>query len=364
MEPEMRIPPGKIKSLIHDPAKSAAAIDLVYVNDAETPGILRVRHGKRFSYRFNDRPVRDRDELFRIKSLVIPPAWENVWICKLPNGHIQVTGIDARQRKQYKYHNLWNRLRNRTKFYHLWEFGQRLPQIRARVRHDLALPGLPPEKVLATVIGLMERTGMRVGNGEYERQNGSFGLSTLKNRHVNIDGNEMTFLFKGKKGIIQKISLKNKRLANIVKQCRDIPGKELFQYLDENGERHPIDSGMVNRYLQDIAGGPFTAKDFRTWNGSVQALCALRNLGEVPETETGLKKNLVAALDEVSAHLGNTRSVCKKYYVHPVLVDLYETRRLAGYREEDLPPQLHPDLHADERLLMFVLEKEGWAIVG
>ena len=362
MEPEIHMTPKKLKTLIHDPAKSAAAVQLVCVNDATTPGIVRLRRGKRFSYRFNDQPVRDRAELARIKSLVIPPAWENVWICKLPNGHIQVTGFDARRRKQYRYHSLWNYLRNQTKFYHLWEFGTRLPQIRERVRRDLSLPGLPPEKVLATVISLMESTGMRVGNNEYERLNGSFGLSTLKDRHVNITGSEITFLFKGKKGILQQVSVKNKRLAAIVKQCKDIPGKELFQYIDENGRPKSIDSGMVNRYLHHISEGPFTAKDFRTWNGSVQALVALRTLGELPDTETALKKNMVAALDEVSRHLDNTRSVCKKYYVHPVLLSLYENRTLPQYWTASFSPETHPGLTPDEQLFMHVLEKEGYSL--
>lgn len=361
MEPEIRIPKRKIKALIHDPVKSAAAMDLVYVNDAQTPGIIRLRRGQKFSYRFNDQPVRDRAELARIKSLVIPPAWENVWICKLPNGHIQVTGLDARQRKQYKYHTLWNYLRNQTKFFHLWEFGNKLPQIRERVKHDLALPGLPLEKVLATVVSLMECTSIRIGNGEYEKQNGSFGLSTLKNRHVHINGSEMKFLFKGKKGIQHEISVRNKRLANIVKQCRDIPGKELFQYIDEQGQQHSIDSGMVNRYLHEIGEGAFTAKDFRTWNGSVQALMALRELGELPDTETALKKNVLSALDQVSKTLGNTRTVCKKYYVHPVLLTLYETRNLPKYWAETCPTP-KTGLNPDEELLMHILDKEGYSM--
>lgn len=363
MEPEIKIPKRQIRQLIHDSEKSAAAVNLVYVSDTQ-PGIRRIRIGARFTYRYNNLTVRDKDELARIKSLVIPPAWENVWICKLPNGHIQVTGNDVRRRKQYRYHTLWNSLRNQTKFFHMFEFGLELPKIRCRAEQDLALPGMPAEKVLATVVSLMERTNIRIGSSGYEKLYGSFGLTTLKDRHVEIEGAEMKFLFKGKKGVTHRISIRSKRLAAIVKKSKEIPGKELFQYIDENGTRHGIDSGMVNRYLENICGKGFTAKDFRTWNGSVQALVSLRGLDCADESDAVRKKNIVAALDEVSRHLGNTRTVCKKYYVHPVILSLYESRGLEKYRQDGRKPENGPfaGLTDEERLLMDILEKEGYAV--
>ncbi|MCR6651057.1 MAG: hypothetical protein NVV73_05910 [Cellvibrionaceae bacterium] len=238
---------------------------------------------------FDGKKVRDRATLERIRKLVIPPAWTNVWICSEANGHLQATGTDAKGRKQYKYHSHWNALRNHTKFYRLLHFGKCVPQIRARLEHDLAKRGLPAEKVLAAVVCLMDLTSIRIGNSAYEKLYGSFGLTTLKDRHVDIQGDRMQFIFRGKKGIAHKVSIKNKRLARIVKSCRDIPGQELFQYYDQEGKRKSIDSGMVNAYLKEISGEDFTAKDFRTWAGSVQALTALGSIGAAT-TQTEIKK--------------------------------------------------------------------------
>jgi len=364
METEIKVSRRTIKNIIHDTKKSAKAVDLVYVNDS-SPGIMRVRWGKKFIYKYNGSTLNDKDELERIKALVIPPAWENVWICKLQNGHIQATGTDVKKRKQYKYHPVWNTLRNQTKFFHMWEFGQVLPKIRLQIEKDLALPGLPQEKVLATVLSLMERTNIRIGSNLYEKLYGSYGLTTLKDKHLKVNGTEMKFTFKGKKGVFHEISLKNKRLAKIVKQCQDIPGKELFQYYDENGDRKTIESGMVNHYIHNICGEGFSAKDFRTWNGTLQALLSLKELGCEETTSTAIKKNIVVALDEVSGHLGNTRTVCRKYYVHPVIITLYENQCLNKYfkqLDEIEETDNVSGLTTEEKLLMKILEEEGYSV--
>lgn len=338
--------------------EAAVAAHLLYVKDSD-PGISRIKKGKGFTYYFKNKPVTAAKEVERISKLVIPPAWMDVWICPVKNGHIQVTGLDVRKRKQYRYHELWNKLRNETKFHRLYEFGKILPQLRLQLEKDLAKKELTQQKVLATVISLMERTYIRIGSNEYEKSNGSYGLTTLKDKHVAISGDNMQFTFKGKKGVEHNISLKNKRLARMVKECRDIPGKELFQYYDEDGSRRPIDSGMVNNYIHEAAGSDYSAKDFRTWAGSVHALQAFRSLGEAV-TVTENKKNIVAALDEVSKKLGNTRTVCKKYYVHPVLLELYEQNNLSNYLKE-LDKLEKPDhssgLTAEEQVLMKILKQ-------
>ncbi|MES2681420.1 MAG: DNA topoisomerase IB [Bacteroidota bacterium] len=363
LSPDIRLSSRKIKSILHNTEKSAAAVNLLYVSDSE-PGIKRFKKGPKFIYKFRDKTLNNTETLLRIKKLVIPPAWENVWICPLENGHLQVTGSDARRRKQYKYHALWNHLRNHTKFYRLHAFGCVLPAIRQRLEKDLSLPGLPQEKVLALVVSLMQLTSIRIGSNLYEKLYGSFGLTTLKDRHVKIDGAQMQFTFRGKKGISHNISLKSKKLAALVKKCRDIPGKELFQYTDEKGIHKSVDSGMVNNYLKNICGEDFSAKDFRTWSGTVQALCAFKQIGEA-ETITETKKNIVAVLDVVAKHLGNTRSVCRKYYVHPALINLYEEKNLHRYfsgsvAEADLV--IGKGMAEEEKLLLKILENEGLII--
>ena len=356
---EIKISNKKIKSILHDAEKTAKAINLVYVQDTQL-GISRVKKGDAFVYLTGKKQVRNKDTLERIKKLVIPPAWEDVWICALDNGHLQATGIDVKKRKQYKYHSLWNALRNQTKFYCLHEFGKTIPAIRKQLAQDLALPGMPAEKVLATVVCLMERTSIRVGNSAYEKLYGSFGLTTLKNRHVKITADQIQFTFIGKKGIAHNIGIKNKRLAKIVKQCRDIPGKELFQYYDESGSHKSIDSGMVNGYLKAITGQHFTAKDFRTWAGTVQAIAEFNNVGP-GDTQTDIKNNIITVLDRVAEHLGNTRTVCKKYYVHPAIIELYENNKLSHYLDqlEDNKNKTEIDTHTpEEKLLIHILEKE------
>ncbi len=361
MEPTLeliqQLPRRRIRKILNDPHQTAEAIRLVYVCDGEQEGITRKRRGKVFSYYYQEKLLRSKEIIRRIKSLVIPPAWENVWICALENGHLQATGTDTRNRKQYRYHPLWNAFRNHTKFYRLLHFGEVLPRIRLQVEKDLSLPGMPQRKILAAVISIMQRTNIRVGNQAYEKLYGSFGLTTLKNKHVDITGTQVRFCFRGKKGVHHDIGLKNRKLARIIQQCKDMPGKELFQYYDEAGNRQPIDSGMVNDYIREISGEELTTKDFRTWAGTVHAFLAFREIG-IAENITGRKRNIVAALDRVALQLGNTRTVCKKYYVHPAIIQLYETNSMEKYfrqldaMEED---DGQAGLTAEEKVIMKIL---------
>jgi len=347
------VPKRKLKGLLQDTEKSAQVINLVYVSDKD-PGIGRSRRGKNFIYTKNGKRVTDKNDLLRITKLVIPPAWENTWICSLSNGHLQATGYDTKKRKQYKYHSLWSQFRNQTKFFQLLEFGKKLPAIRDRVAKDLAKPGLPLEKVLAALVVIMQETNIRVGNDIYEKLYGSFGLTTLKDKHVKINGNSVKFCFKGKKGIYHQVDLKSAKLARIIKQCRDIPGKELFQYYNENGDRSSIDSGMVNEYIKNICCDNFTAKDFRTWTGSVYALEAFIDFGSC-ETETEKKKNIVQAIDIVAKKLGNTRAVCKKYYIHPAIEELYLNGKLQAFLNIK-PSGIKDQFSEAEFILLKILE--------
>ncbi len=352
------IKPAKIKleQLFADAVKSAEVVNLIYVNDSE-PGITRKKVGDSFAYYLNKKKVADKDVLQRIRRLVIPPAWQNVWISPNPDGHLQVTGIDVKGRKQYKYHPDWSALRNQTKFSHLYQFGKALPSIRAQIAKDLARKELCCDKVLATVVSLMECTGVRIGNSMYEKLYGSYGLSTMKDGHVKIEGSNINFAFKGKKGVFHKLSLKSKKLAKIVRQCRDIPGKELFQYYDENGQRKSIDSGMVNAYIKRVANGNFTAKDFRTWAGSLHALKWFKSI-EPPTSLNDAKKKTVLMLDSVAKHLGNTRTVCKKYYVHPLIPEHFANNTLGKYlkKMDDTTCDTGAELTSAEQVLMKILQ--------
>ena len=353
----IRLAHKKHLKIHNDPEQAAKAVSLKYVNDA-IPGISRVKKGKGFAYISSGKPVKNKSEIERIRKLVLPPAWTKVWICPFEDGHLQATGIDALGRKQYKYHPLWQSLRNETKFHRMLEFGKALPAIRLQVEKDICSKELNERKVLATIVSLMERTSIRVGNESYEKLYGSYGLTTLKDSHVAIKGSEMKFCFKGKKGIYHEISLKSQRLAKIVQACRDIPGKELFQYFDEEHNKKSIDSGSVNNYIKEISGQDFTAKDFRTWAGSVAILQCFRSIGNA-STSNEIKKNVVAALDEVSKKLGNSRAICKKYYVHPELVRLYEENSLGKYLDElEKLEQCDnkTDLTNDEKVLMKILK--------
>ncbi len=288
------------------------------------PGLRRVRTGGGFGYRYPDgSKVTDEETLTRIRKLAIPPAYEDVWICPYPNGHLQAVGRDARGRRQYRYHPRWRETRDESKYGKMLLFGQMLPGIRARLQEDLGKPGLPREKVLAAIVRLLETTLMRVGNEEYAKANRSFGLTTLRNRHVKVEGgSRIRFDFRGKSGTEHHIDLQNRRLARIVRRCQDLPGQELFQYLDENGEPHAVDSGDVNEYLQAITGEEITAKDFRTWAATSLAALALRELEEF-DSQAKAKKNIVQAVEAVSRMLGNTPAICRKCYIHPAIFDGY-----------------------------------------
>jgi len=343
-----------LKKLAQDPVATAEAIHLVYVNSKDE-GIERAGAGKGFKYLFRNKTIKDKSTLNRIRSLVIPPAWKNVWICSIAEGHLQATGQDLMNRKQYRYHPLWNELRNKTKFYRLPELGKLLPVIRKQINADLILPGLPKEKVLAAVVSLMEKTGIRIGNEFYEKLYGSFGLTTLKDKHAEIKGNQLKFCFRGKKGVEHTVSLRSLKLAKIVQNCRDIPGKELFQYIDEEGNRHSIDSGMVNEYIRKLAGEDFTAKDLRTWCGTLAALTAISENGLA--TDGDPKKKVIAVLDKVAEELGNTRTVCKKYYVHPSLLELYENGKLdKWFSKKDNTTKTENGLSSVEKTLVNILE--------
>jgi DNA topoisomerase-1 len=297
---------------------------LVYVSDA-APGIRRLRRGEGFVYRAPDgRPLRSRRELTRIRALAIPPAYTQVWICPLPHGHLQATGRDARGRKQYRYHPAWREARDETKFDRLLEFGAALPRIRARVARDLAAPvgqRVLRDTVIAAIVRLLDTTLMRVGNDEYARINGSFGLTTLRNRHAQVEGSALRLRFRGKSGVLHEVALQDRRVARVVKRCQALPGQELFQYVDADGATHGLGSSDVNAYLRDAGGGEFSAKDFRTWHGSVHALQLWRALDPheaAHPTLAGIKRLLA----EVAARLGNTVAVCRKAYVHPRVLAL------------------------------------------
>jgi DNA topoisomerase I len=340
-----------------DPIEAAKQAGLRYVSD-DTPGIRRERQGDTFRYiDSKGHRIKDQAELQRFASLGIPPAWQDVWICPKPNGHIQATGRDAKGRKQYRYHPRWRATRDETKYGRVIAFGNALPQIRARVAHDLARRELSREKVLATVVRLLETTLIRVGNREYARSNKSYGLTTMRDKHVNVDDTKLTFNFRGKSGKQHTITLNDRRLARIVKRCRDLPGYELFQYIDEHGQQQTIGSSDVNDYLREITGQEFTAKDFRTWAGTVLAAMALRGLAP-HESATEAKHNIVQAIEHVSERLGNTPSICRKCYVHPAVLDAYLDGSLVEtlqQRAEDLQDS-QEHLDGDEAMVLEFLQ--------
>jgi DNA topoisomerase-1 len=352
----------KLEKIGRDPKTTAKAVGLRYVADS-TLGYTRKKAGTGWSYVDSDgKAVKDKDLINRFNRLVIPPAYTNVWISPYDNGHLQFTGTDAAGRKQYRYHADWNKIRNQSKYHRLQTFASHLPDIRKQVDKDLARHNLDHEKVVALVVRLMELTSIRVGNESYKKLYGSFGLTTLQDRHVKIDGSSLKFEFKGKKGVFHKVSLQSRKLAKLVKQCRDIPGKELFQFYNDEGKRCAIGSGDINTYLKDITGEDFTAKDFRTWAGSVSALYAFKEAGEF-ETITECKKKIVSVLDEVAINLGNTRTVCKKYYVHPTVIKSYEEGRLFNYiKELDEDKDVKAtELNVAEKALLELLDKEKLA---
>jgi DNA topoisomerase-1 len=341
------------------PAAAARGVGLRYVWDA-IAGITRRRAGRAFSYRGPDgRLIRDRVELARIKRLAIPPAWSDVWICPDGKGHLQATGRDARGRKQYRYHPDWRTIRDAAKFDRMLAFARALPRLRARVAEDQARRGLPREKVLATVVRLLEVTLIRVGNQEYARENRSYGLTTMRDRHVDFAGAELIFEYRGKGGRRHRTSLRDRRLARIVRSCQELPGQHLFQYVDAEGERQAVDSADVNAYLQEITGEPFTAKDFRTWAGTVLASLALGEF-ESFDTEAAAKRNVTRAIEQVAARLGNTAAVCRKSYIHPEIVACYLDGSLLGLLRGRVEQVLREDLaglRSEEAAVLALLQQ-------
>ncbi|MCC2633122.1 MAG: topB [Ramlibacter sp.] len=326
-----------------DPREAAESAGLVYVSD-EDRGIRRERKGDGFAYfKANGDAVQDDATLERIRKLAIPPAYEDVWICARANGHLQATGRDARGRKQYRYHPQFREVRESTKYEHMMEFARALPAIRARLAEHMALRGLPREKVLATVVHLLETTLIRVGNDDYARANKSYGLTTLRNPHVKVDGSELRFQFKGKSGKTWRLQVKDRRIAKIVRACQELPGQRLFQYRDEQGEVREVTSADVNAYLKEITGADVTAKDFRTWAGTVMAALALREFEDFDSKATQ-KKNLKAAIERVAARLGNTPTICRKCYVHPEVLNAYVEGNLLLEIKERVEEELREDL--------------------
>jgi DNA topoisomerase I len=344
-----------------DPAESSKQAGLRYVTDAK-PGFTRKKWGKTFRYFNTDgKQIKDEETLKRIRSLVIPPAWTDVWICPIANGHLQATGRDARKRKQSRYHPRWRTVRDETKYERMKLFGEALPVIREHVEQDLALPGLPREKVLATIVRLLETTFIRIGNEEYAKENHSYGLTTLHDRHVDVQGSTVHFKFRGKSGKLHKIDLNDKRLARIVKKCQDLPGYELFQYVDEEGNPHSVDAADVNEYLRAITNEPFTAKDFRTWAGTVLA-CALLREFNACDSQNQAKKNVVQAINAVAERLGNTPSVCRKCYVHPAVIESYMGGTMVKAFEEQIRREVANSKHAlrqEERDLLHLLQHKA-----
>ena len=340
-----------------DSAEAAEEAGLRYVND-ERPGYSRRAKGKDFEYLDAEgRPIRDEQRLLRIKRLAIPPAWTDVWICPSANGHIQATGRDARGRKQYRYHERWREVRDENKFDRLAQFAKALPKIRRRVTQDLKLRGLPRQKVLATIVRLLERTFIRIGNEEYARANKSFGLTTLKNHHVKVRGAQVLFRFRGKSGRQHEVDVTDRRVAKVIAKCQDLPGQDLFQYLEEGGEVRDVTSQDVNEYLRRMAGEEFTAKDFRTWGGTVLAAIALGKQEEF-QTNKQAKSNIKTAICAVAELLGNTPAVCRKCYIHPSIVEAYVKRtRIAGLNGAGKELE-EPNLRAAERAVLKFLHSQ------
>lgn len=351
-------PAGNLGSIVN-PQEAAEYAGLVYVNDNE-PGIRRLRHGK--SFRYVDprgKPMRDRDVLDRIRRLAIPPAYTDVWICAAAEGHIQATGRDAKGRKQYRYHARFREVRDCTKYEHMLEFAHALPAIRVKIDEHLALRGLPREKVLATIVRLLETTMIRVGNADYAKQNKSYGLTTLKDQHVAVDGAELRFNFKGKSGKQWRLNIRDRRIARVVKASQDLPGQHLFQYLDADGAQREVSSNDINAYLKEISGADVTAKDFRTWSGTVLAAIALSEYEKV-DSAAAAKRNVREAIEAVAARLGNTPTVCRKCYIHPEVFESYLSDALVLEARDEAAKTLRDDiaqLRPEEAVVLAFLHK-------
>lgn len=335
---------------------------LIFVNDSKA-GITRKRFkGKFHFYDANGNRIKDESEIKRIRSLAIPPAWTNVWICAQKNGHIQSTGRDAKLRKQYRYHPLWRVNRDEAKYQHMISFGKALPKIREAVNKALALPGLPQEKVLATIIYLLQLTMIRIGNDEYAKQNKSYGLTTLRNKHIQVDGSAVRFQFKGKSGVDHNITVSDRKLASLIKKIRDLPGQELFQYIDDEGKRQSVSSSEVNDYLRRITGENFTAKDFRTWYGTIEAATQLIQF-ENCTSETHAKQNVAEAIKIVAKKLGNTPTICRKCYVHPAVINAYLNGLLTAHLPALINKRSADFLKTEKNTISVVLSAEEEAIL-
>lgn len=337
-----------------DPSTTVRAASLRYVN-CRAVGISRRRSGRGFVYHLSGHRVVDVNVLERIRKLAIPPAWKNVWICADANGHLQATGMDVKGRRQYRYHAAWSGQRNKTKFDHILRFGACIADMRRSIDRDLRAPGMPLRKVLSTVVAVMDETHIRIGHDRYARENGSYGLSTLLDRHVRAEGGAVRFVFTGKKGIRHDIRIGSARLAKLVLRCKELPGQDLFQYVDESGAPHPIDSGMVNEHIGNMSDGAFSSKDLRTWRGTVHAVKALLRM-EPPQSEAEALRNINEALDDVAVALGNTRTVCRKYYIHPTVIELFRTGRLHALAHGT---RASAWLQREERILLRLLDARG-----
>lgn len=345
-----------------DPVMAARAAGLRYVTDAQ-PGIRRVSRGKGFAYYSpENQPIRDQETLSRIRSLVIPPAWKSVWICPHPAGHLQATGRDDRGRKQHRYHPRWREVRDATKYDRMIAFARILPRVRRQVTQLIQTPGLSRDKVLATIIRLLEVSLVRVGNEEYARHNKTYGLTTLQDRHAKVNGEKLQFFFKGKSGKWHDITVEDRRMAKIVKSCQDLPGQDLFQYLDDNQQRRDVTSDDVNQFISQIAGQEFTAKDFRTWAGTVLTAQTLYQMGPA-QTKVQLKSHIAQAIKLAAARLGNTVSVCRKCYVHPLVLDAYSHGELhlkvPSKKEPEPAPSNLDDLSEDEQAVLDFLQSRA-----
>lgn len=367
---EVERPRSRFKGPAKAPEAPPAAPDtpripgLRYVSD-ETPGLTRRRSGKGWSYRdAKGAPVRDKAVLARLRALAIPPAWTEVWICPHANGHIQATGRDAKGRKQYRYHAGWRAARDETKYRHILQFARLLPALRARVDQDMAARGLGREKVLATVVHLLDTTLIRVGNEDYAQANGSYGLTTLRDQHVDVRGESLRFAFRGKSGKEWRLSLRNRRVARVVRACQDLPGQDLFQYRDEEGALQSIDSADVNAYLREVTGEDITAKDFRTWAGTVLAAMALSEF-EAFDSQAAAKRNIRAAVERAAARLGNTPAICRQCYIHPEVLDSYLQGSLLVQVKQEVDAELRGDLSSlkpeEAAVLAFLHKKLGEA---
>ena len=358
MHPRAKNGNGNCAKLVAEAIDAAEGAGLRYVSD-DRPGYTRKAKGDGFDY-FNveGRPIAEAQQLLRLKRLVIPPAWTEVWICPAPNCHIQATGRDARGRKQYLYHERWREIRDENKYDRMIAFGQALPKIRRRVAKDLKLPGLPQNKVLATVVQLLERTFIRIGNEEYARENKSFGLTTMKDRHVEVKGAKLRFRFRGKSGREHEVDVTDRRIAKTISKLQDLPGQDLFQYVDDEGEVHNVSSQDVNQYLREITGEDFSAKDFRTWAGTVLTAMALKAQDKV-ETKKQAKSNITAAIKAVSTILGNTPAICRKCYVHPAVLENYlDQKSIEGLKQitEEALENEDVDLRSSEAAVLRFLE--------